>query len=262
MEPIVGVFASRSQVGEAGKRLKKKGLRRVTLLVPGEPKEEVERAVRTEDMEQRGIGSALGGVVGGALGIAGGLELGAVVATFLVPGIGPVLVVGLVGAALAGAAGAAAGVVAGGAIEASMGDGLPKDELFLYEDALRQGRSVLIVWVENEAEEAVAGDAMARAGAESLDAARTRWWLGLRPAEEEHYRADGFDLSRDEESYRRGFEAALHADLRGKPYDAALNGLRSSYAKDCSESSFQRGYERGQMYYRGHQPSHAARLTV
>ena len=62
MEPIVGIFASRSQVAEAGRRLKEKGLRHVTLLMPGEPKQEVDRAVRTEDMEQPGIGSALGGV--------------------------------------------------------------------------------------------------------------------------------------------------------------------------------------------------------
>jgi hypothetical protein len=253
MEPIVGVFASHYQVIEAGHRLKDKGLRRVTLLMPGEPKGEVERAVRTEDMEQPGIGSALGGAVGGALGIAGGIELGATVANLLVPGIGPVLAVGFLGAAVVGAAGAAAGVAAGRAIESSLGDGLPKDELFLYEDALRHGRSVLIVWAYDQAEQVEAGDAMARAGAESLDAARRRWWLGLRPAEEEQYRADGSDFSQDEESYRRGFEAALRVDLRGKSYEAALNQLRDWYAGECNASSFRRGYERGLNYYRGRQ---------
>ncbi len=262
MEPIVGVFTSSSQVAEAGKRLKEKGLRRATLLMPGEPKQEVERAVRTEDMEQPGIGSALGGVVGGALGIAGGLELGAVAATLLVPGIGPVLVVGLLGAALVGAAGAAAGVAAGRAVETSLGEDLPKDELFLYEDALRQGRLVLIVWADDEAEKAAASVAMTRAGAESLDLARKRWWLGLRPAEEEHYRADGIDFSRDEDNYRRGFEAALHGDLRGKSYDSALNELHRLRAEECDEPSFRRGYERGLNYYRGHQGVLAAKLAV
>jgi hypothetical protein len=107
---------------------------------------------------------------------------------------------------------------------------------------------VLIVWTEDQ--RGVAGEIMKLAGAESLDAARERWWLGLRSAEEEHYRSQGRDFSIDEQCYRRGFEAALHADLRGKSYNAAFDNLRARYRKECQETAFQLGYERGLIYHR------------
>jgi len=251
MEPVVGVFANRSQAQEAAERLRDKGMGQVTLLTPGEPKQEIEAAVRTEDMEQRGIGPAIGGMIGGAVGIASGMELGAAAASFIIPGVGPVMAVGFLGAALLGAGGIAAGVAAGHAFETSVTAGLPKDELFLYEDALRQGRSVLIVWAEDH--QGIASEIMKLTGAESLDAAR--WWLGLRSVEEEHYRSKGRDFSTDEQCYRRGFEAALHADLRGKSYNAAFDDLRVRYRKECKEAAFQLGYERGLIYHRIRQNS-------
>jgi rhodanese-related sulfurtransferase len=252
MEPVVGIFTNSSQVQKAAESLKEQGFGQVTLLTPGEPKQEIERAVPTEDMEQPGMGSAIGGVIGGAVGIAGGMELGAAAASLIIPGIGPVMAAGFLGAALLGAGGVAAGVAAGQALETSVAKGLPKDELFLYEDALRQGRSVLIVWTD-EQQRTEAGGIMRRAGAESLDAARERWWVGLRSAEEEQYRSKGRDFSKDEKGYRRGFEAALHADLRNKSYHDALEQLREKYGNECQESSFQLGYERGLNYYRSRQ---------
>jgi hypothetical protein len=255
MEPVVGVFASRRQAEEAVERLREKRLRRVTLLTPDESKKEVERETRTEDMEGRGVGPAIGGVVGGAVGIAGGAELAAAAASLLIPGVGPVLAIGLIGAAVLGAGGVAAGIAAGRALETSLGDGLPKDDLFLYEDALRQGRSVLIVWANDDSEAAPARDILKLAGAESLDAARDHWWMGLRAAEEEHYLVDGRDFSQDEECYRHGFEAALHADLRGKTYADALNKLRELRPGECTETAFRRGYERGLNYDRAHRNS-------
>jgi hypothetical protein len=248
MEPVVGVFATRSQAEEASVRLKEEGPGKVTMLTPGEPNREVERAVPTTDTEQPGMGSAVGGVVGGAVGIAGGLELGSAAASLLVPGVGPVIAIGLLGAAVLGAGGVAAGVAAGRALETSLGDGLPKDELYLYEDALRQGRSVLIAWINDERDAAAAGEIMTLAGAETLDAARERWWLGLRPAEEEHYRSKGRNFSQDEERYRRGFEAALHAELRGKPYEDSRHELRERYGNECDKTSFRDGYQRGLDY--------------
>jgi hypothetical protein len=253
MEPVVGVFANSSQAQDAVESLRDKGIGQVTLLTPGEPKQEIEGAVPTEDMEQPGIGPAIGGMIGGAIGIASGMELGAAAASFIIPGVGPVMAAGFLGAALLGAGGVAAGAAAGHAFETSVADGLPKDELFLYEDALRQGRSVLIVWTEDQRD--MAGEIMKLTGAESLDAARERWWLGLRSAEEEHYRSKGRDFSTDEQSYRRGFEAALHADLRGKSYNAAFDELRARCGKECNETAFQLGYERGMIYHQRHQNS-------
>src|SRR5713101_3761673 len=182
MEPVVGVFANNSQAQDAVEILRDKGIGKVTLLTPGEPKQEIEGAVPTEDMEQPGIGPAIGGVIGGAVGIAGGMELGAAAASFIIPGVGPVMAAGFLGAAGLGAGRVAAGVAAGQALETSVAAGLPKDELFLYEDALRHGRSVLIVWTDDQ-QRTEAGEIMRRAGAESLDAARERWWVGLRSAE-------------------------------------------------------------------------------
>ena len=139
------------------------------------------------------MGSAMGGAVGGALGVAGGMHIGATLASLLVPGVGPVLAAGVIGAALLGAGGAAAGAAAGGALEDSI-EGLPHDELFVYEDALRQGRSVVIVVTQDEAQADTARGVLAQAGAESVDAARESWWVGLRDAEEEEYTGQGGDF--------------------------------------------------------------------
>jgi hypothetical protein len=74
--------------------------------------------------------------------------------------------------------------------------------------------------------------ALAQAGAESLDAARAQWWIGMRDAEAEAYHATGGDFPKDEEMYRRGFEAAL----RGDEANASNTG------------AFRAGYERGLAY--------------
>ena len=121
-----------------------------------------------------------------------------------IPGVGPVLAAGLVGAALLGAGGAATGMAAGGALEDSMAEGLPHDELFVYEDALRRGRSVVLVVADDEVSEGVARDLFKEAGAESVDAAREAWWVGLRDAEEAEYTVDGGDFGVDEPVFRRG----------------------------------------------------------
>ena len=45
-----------------------------------------------------------------------------------------------------GIGGATTGMAAGAALERNLADGIPHDELFLYEDALRNGRSVVTVF--------------------------------------------------------------------------------------------------------------------
>ena len=117
--------------------------------------------------------------------------------------------------------------------------------LFVYQDALRRSRSVLIALVEDEATAERTRALLRRAGAEDIDTARERWWIGLRDAEREHYRADGDEFTADETAYRRGFEAALHPETRGKSWDQALgrNGARNSEA-----AAFRRGFERGRAY--------------
>jgi len=194
------------------------------------------------------MGAALGGTVGAAVGVAGGLEAGAVAASFLVPGVGPVLAFGLIGAAIFGAGGVAVGALAGGALEKGIAEGMPRDELFVYEDALRRGRSVVIAFAGDDELAQKSREALRRAGAESVDAAREEWWIGLRDVEAEHYTAQGGDFSVDEAKYRLGFEAAMHPDCRGKSCHDMMGHLHQKYGDDSGQSSFREGYMRGQSY--------------
>jgi hypothetical protein len=84
---------------------------------------------------------------------------------------------------------------------------------------------------------------------ESIDAARRRWWTGLRPAEREHYIGDGSDFETDEDIYRRGFETALTPEFRGRSWEQAVYIL-AEREKDWSTECFRKGYERGQRYYK------------
>ncbi|MDQ3819947.1 MAG: hypothetical protein M3362_20045 [Acidobacteriota bacterium] len=251
MSTVAGIFQSRADAESAVENLRSAGIAedRINLLMPGTRDEQVEESVPTTETEQPGMGSAMGGAVGGALGAAGGMTIGATVASLLVPGVGPVLAAGVLGAALFGAGGAAAGSLAGGALEDSV-EGLPHDELYIYEDALRQGRSVVIVLADDEAQAEAARGILKQAGAESLDAAREDWWVGLRDAEEEHYAVQGGDFKKDEAAYRRGFEAAQHPRVRDKGYDEVKGHLLECYGEDCELTAFRSGYDRGQSYQR------------
>jgi hypothetical protein len=240
METVAGIFQSRAQAEEAVRELHSVGIPndRIALLTPGMSDARVESAVPTADSEQPGMGQAMGGTVGGALGVAGGASLGAAAASLLVPGVGSVIAGGILGAAILGAGGTAAGIAAGGALETELVSGLPHDELYLYEDALRQGRSVVIAFIEG-GEIYAAQSALVSAGAESIDAARENWWIGLRDDEEAEYRATGRDFQTDEANYRRGFEAAVKVRADQKP-DTATEAE--------SDDAFRLGYERGQSY--------------
>ena len=91
---------------------------------------------------------------------------------------------------------------------------------------------------------------LSRAGAESVDAARHEWWIGLRDAEQEHYTKQGGDFKIDEAKYRLGFEAALHPDRRSKSYEECEGKLREKYSDECATRPFREGYERGRNYQR------------
>jgi hypothetical protein len=76
-------------------------------------------------------------------------------------------------------------------------------------------------------------------------------WIGLRDAEREHYRQEGFDFTADEVNYRRGFEAAQDPKVRGKSYASVEKYLAVRYPDSFLETAFRRGYERGQSYRTG-----------
>jgi hypothetical protein len=250
MESIVGIFNSLADARRAAAMLRTFGVTedRITVLSPHTPQTEIEARIPATDTEQPGMGQAMGGTVGAALGVAGGATAGAAAASLLVPGVGPVLAFGIIGAALLGAGGAAAGALAGSAMEKAMADGLPHDEIYVYEDALRRGRSVVAAFADNHQIAENARAELARAGAESVDAARDEWWIGLRDAEREHYLRQGGDFSLDEAKYRLGFEAALHPNRRGKSVADVSGALEQKYGADSSSQAFRQGYERGQRY--------------
>jgi len=251
MQTVVGIFTSQAAAEHAAVRLCSLGLTReqINFLIPGASQAQLEQ-VPTTETEQPGMGRALGGVVGGAIG-ASGLMSTAVIST-LIPGLGPITAIGLTSLALAGLLGGAlAGVAVGGALENTLANGLPKDELYVYEDALRQGRTVLIVSTEDATQAEAARVELTQSGAESLDAARDTWWVGLRDAEVETYTAQGWDFSKDEAVYRRGFEAALRADVAGQSYTDVVRYLRVHYPDVYNSKAFQNGYARGQAYYEG-----------
>jgi hypothetical protein len=237
METVSGIFRSRADAEKAVQQLHSSGVRndRIALLTPNESVDEIDDEVLVSDTEQPGMGQAMGGAVGGAMGAAGGATLGAAAASLLIPGVGPVIAGTILGAAILGVGGAAAGVAAGEALEESLVEGLPRDEVYVYEDALQRGRSVVIAFAETEEVEESARNVMNAAGAETVDAAREDWWVGLRDAEEEHYSTTGGRFQTDEVNYRRGFEAALAARD-----DAAV--------ADSEDEAYQRGYARGRDY--------------
>lgn len=196
MTTIAGVFRSRECAERAACDLRQAGLESLNLLGPGAADGQVD-AVPTSDTEQQGMGKAVGGVVGGAIGVAGGLGVGTAAAAMLIPGLGQVLAVGIAAAAVLGAGGAVGGAAAGAALEQGSTAGIPADELFVYKDALRQGRSVLFVQARDDHEATRTREALAQAGAESIDAASEAWWIGLRSAEQEHYQTLGGGFSQD-----------------------------------------------------------------
>jgi hypothetical protein len=249
MESVVGIFKTRDDACRAAGYLKSAGIpdEHINVLMPGASDEEL-KAVPTTETEAPGMGAAIGGVVGGALGAAGGLSLGAAAATFFVPGIGPVIAVGLLGAALLGVGGAAGGAVLGEALDEGLVEGLPKDDLFVYEDALRQGRSVVVAFISEGRQAEAVRKMIDHAGAADIDSAREDWWLGLRDAEEQQYVGAGRNFSQDEPDYRSGFEAALHPQTRGKSYNEVIDYLRARYPTNYNEESFRRGYDRGRTH--------------
>jgi hypothetical protein len=257
MEAITGVFKTRSEAERTVNEAYNAGIAadKITLLTPGtvEKIDKEMRTVPTEASEEPGMGKAVGALAGGGVGFAGGSLLMA-----LVPGLGPITALGLLGAAILGVAGATVGAVAGGKAEESNYEGLPEDEIFVYEDALRKGRSVVIAMPDDEHGASLLRNLMKAAGAESVDGAREQWWVGLRSAEQSHYSTStsGRKFAEDEKFYRLGFEAALHARTRCMEFDqvsaemeATLEDVQRQYPGAKVEEPFTRGYQRGREHY-------------
>lgn len=175
----------------------------------------------------------------------------------VIPGVGAATAVGLLGAALLVTTGEAAETFANTRFEDSSIEGLLENEIFLYEDVLRHGGSVVILIVDEAAAEYWLLQ-FSNSGAESIDHTRNVWWSALRGVEETNYATLNRNFDEDEKFYRLGFEAALHARTRCKEYDqvlgemvAKLEDVQREYPGASVEKPFTRGYERGRNYYQG-----------
>lgn len=60
---------------------------------------------------------------------------------------------------------------------------VPHDDLFLYEEALRRGHSVLIATTEDRKQTAAVRREFKAACAQPVDAIGTSWWRGMRELE-------------------------------------------------------------------------------
>jgi len=169
MHGTVGIFAS-IQDARRGAQAAFSAVpsARLRILAPGAAPAEID-SVPSDDAEQPGMGATVGGVVGTAVGAAA--------ASLVAPAVGVAAVAGIAGGALLGLGG---GALAGDALEEALSAGVTRDELVVYQEALRRGRSLVVAVVDDAAEADAARDAMRTAGAESVDAAREDWSVGLK----------------------------------------------------------------------------------
>lgn len=250
MEIITGVLDANEPALNAVRELQNMGLseRQIGYVTPDRKSHNTATRVPVTDTEGSGVGQAMGAAVGGAIGAAGGATLGLAAASFLVPGVGPVVAFGLLGGALLGGTGAAIGSVVGESIEEGLGEGMPHEHIYLYEDALRHGKSIVVAHAQEGAQADSVRDVLERLGAVDIEELRESWWDELRDQEWTDYQSKGRDFHNDELSYRKGFEAAQHPKRRGKSYAETESNLKETYTDSDLDSPFRRGYERGQTY--------------
>ena len=141
---------------------------RLRILTPTAAPDEID-SVPSDDAEQPGMGATVGGVVGTAVGAAA--------ASLVAPPAGVAAVAGIAGGALLGLG---SGALAGDWLEEVLSAGVTRDELVVYQEALKRGQSVVVALIDEAPHADAARDAMREAGAESVDAAREDWRVGLK----------------------------------------------------------------------------------
>lgn len=183
MKSAVGIFHSVGSAQQAVEGLLNVGVARESIIflsneaavdggvasTPTATKEKLDR-VPTTDGERDGMGRAVGAVLGGAVGCGAGVAGGAAIASLMVPGVGPILAVGLGAAAVLGLGGATAGATAGHRIEHALEHGVATDDVKFYHAALRHGLSLVIAHVDSEGQLAAAEKVFKQHGSQSVDA--------------------------------------------------------------------------------------------
>lgn len=248
MEIVTGIFPFSTDGSRTRNRLREIGIaaENIHLVMPGASKGKLEATISVEDTEGPGVGTVLGAILGGAVAL--------LVSPFFVPG-GAYAAIGLKGVsdtvpvtAIVTLGAMIVGTVLGAVVENSMTTGVPHDDLFLYEEALRRGHSVLIATTEDREKAAAVRREFKAAGAQPLDAFGTSWWRGVRELERAYYEATtGKSFEEAEPAYRRGYEVALHRNYRGRSYGGVAQELHERHGDAVRAEDFRRGYERGQV---------------
>ena len=244
MISIVGVFERPNYAQAALLYLRILGLDggRATLTRPEHLAELA--GVPLDTSEQPGMARTFAALLGGGLGLAAGLAFGCALASTILPGPAAVRM-GMIAGIVIGLAGALAGGACGAIVDRTAQDGLPADELFIYEDALRQGRSTLTCFADTELEGEEVRRALEHADAESVDWARHSRWAGLQDGQRLHYLPPAPALRRPPDHYRKGLEASVEPEFSGKPWDQVVYRLAEEH-RDWYEPAFREGFDRGQ----------------
>jgi hypothetical protein len=152
--------------------------------------------------------------------------------------------------AVASLAGVGVGAAAGNVVQKTFTPPLSYEDILVYEDALRHGGKVLIVFPSNDAKAETTRQIFADLGIEGVEDARGHWWRRLR---EDKAAALGMlheGVTATEVEYLRGFDAALDPRIRELSCEEATAFLHEQERAVYQEEAFRRGYERGQAYRR------------
>jgi hypothetical protein len=172
MRSEVGIFNSRASAEQAVQQLTSNGIPQSSIIFLSGENTDVEQ-IPTTDTERDGMGKTMGAFLGGAAGAGTGLGIGSAATSLLVPGIGPVIAAGLGAAALLGLGGATAGAALGDSSETALDRGSPNDDVFLYHDLLKNGRTLVIVEADDEEHLTTARRVLDEFGSENIDQARS-----------------------------------------------------------------------------------------
>jgi hypothetical protein len=152
---VVGVFPTRDQGHYAVEELRRAGFpdSHITMVVAHHPRPgevdvtdmDAAKAAQVSGQTKEAEGAVIGAVAGGV----GGAAL-ALAASFL-PGVGPVLSLGMLAATLFGVTAGAAG---GGIVGALVGLDFPEEEARFYERELKAGRALVGVKADGRLDEA------------------------------------------------------------------------------------------------------------
>jgi len=248
MRTLIGVFRSAATADVAVIKLREAGLSddQFLLLTP-KSMSDLHVGRLPVPHPQGSCGITAGHVVGAISGFAGGTLAGAL-ATLLMAEGGPLMTIGMV--AVASLAGVGVGAAAGNAVQRTFTPPLSYEDLLVYEDALRHGGVILIVFPNNDAKAETTRQIFADLGIEGVEDARGHWWHRLR---EDKAAALGMlheGVTATEVEYLRGFDAALDLRMRELSCEEAIAFLHEQERAVYQEEAFRRGYERGQAYRR------------